>query len=274
MSTGPAIAARNPVEKAVQLLRWMVDDKGTEWGVREVARGMGLAPSTVHRVLTDLEAQQLVRADANTGRYSLGLEFFRLAWKGTRRFPLRQAAIPALQRLVEQTNETAFLGVYDRDRREMMFAAAIESAHELRYVVTLNKWMPLYLGSSGLAILAFLPERDRSAILGRIGPADKRTSRAKSRAELNAALAEVRRLGYARTMGERVPGAVGISAPVFGSGGDVVADIGLSIPVQRFSEHDEGHWANHVRDAARQVTNAIGGIVPDADSSVNSSISP
>lgn len=272
MSTGSAIAARNPVEKAVHLLRWMVDDGGTKWGVREIARGVGLAPSTVHRVLADLEAQQLVRVDANTGRYSLGLEFFRLAWRGTQRFPLGQAAIPALKRMVEQTNETAFLGVYDHDRREMMFAAAIESTHELRYVVTLHKWIPLYMGSSGLAILAFLPERDRRTVLGRIGSADSRPSGTKSRAELDAVCAEVRRLGYARTMGERVPGAVGISAPVFGPGEDVVADIGLTIPMQRFSEHDEGRLANHVRDAARQVTNEIGGIVPDADSSANSSI--
>jgi len=252
--------ARNPVEKAMQLLRWMVDDAANDWGVREIARGLGLAPSTVHRVLTDLESQRIVRADRKTGRYSLGLEFFRLAWKATRRFPLRQAALPALQWLVDKTNETAFLGVYDADRREMMFAATIQSTHELRYVVTLDKWMPLYVGSSGLAILAFLPDHERKAILGKVKGGERRAT---SLSELDVILDDVRRRSYAKTIGQRVPGAVGISAPVFGPSAAVVGDIGLSIPVQRFASDDEQRLASLVKAAAAQVTNEIGGTAPE-----------
>jgi DNA-binding IclR family transcriptional regulator len=254
------VVARNPVEKAMQLLRWMVDDGGSDWGVREIARGMKLAPSTVHRVLADLEEQQIVRSDPNTGRYQLGLEFFRLAWKGTRRFPLRQAALASLQWLVNQTNETGFLGVYDSGRREMIFAAAIESSHELRYVVTLDKWMPLYVGSSGLAILAFLPEHERGAVLASLRTLDGAMP---SVSELSTILDDVRRKGYAKTIGQRVPGAVGIAAPVFGSGGTVVGDLGLSIPVLRFSEGDEERLALLARKAAAQVTHEIGGTVPE-----------
>jgi len=263
MSLGPGSSPRNPVEKAVTLLRWMVDDGGTEWGVREIARALGLAPSTVHRVLVDLEGQQLVRVDPVTARYSLALEFFRLAWKSTQRFPLRLVATPALRQLVEQTNETAFLGVYDRDRREMMFATAIESTNELRYVVTLNKWLPLYMGASGLAILAFLPERERRAIIAGVRAKSSRNGGPKLRKELLAKLAQVRRVGYSKTTGQRVAGAVGICAPVFGSGGIVVGDIGLSIPDLRFSTKDEEHLAQFVKDAAARVTKEIGGIVPD-----------
>src|SRR5215467_1532886 len=91
---------RNPVARAFAILQWMVDAAGTAWGLREIARGVGMHPSTLYRVLAHLEAEGIVRQDTETDRYSLGLGFLRLAWKAADRNSVREVALPAMKALV------------------------------------------------------------------------------------------------------------------------------------------------------------------------------
>jgi len=72
-------------------------------------------------------------------------------------------------------------------------------------------------------------------------------------------LAEVRERGYAFSREERRLGGVGIAAPVFGPGGQVVAEVGVSVPTQRFVRGDEPRLARLVKACAEQITAEIGG---------------
>lgn len=253
---------RKPVEKAIQALRWMVDEPGSDWGVREIARGMRLAPSTVHRVMSDLESQGLVHGDPATGRYSLGLEFFRLALKSTSRFELPEVAMPALERLVAASSETAFVSVYDSNRHEMMYVAALDSPHELRQVITLNAWTSLYVGASGFAILAFLTDAERRLIASGMRSRKDKTIQPISQSELASILERVQRNGYVCTLGRMVLGVVGICAPIFDSRKGVLGSIGLSIPQQRFADYDERRLAQLVVQAATDISKVVGGRFP------------
>src|SRR5436305_625717 len=94
---------RNPVARAFAILQWMVDATGASWGLREIAKGTGMHPSTLYRVLSHLEAGGLVQQDAETDRYRLGLGFLRLAWKAADRNSVREVALPALKALVDAT---------------------------------------------------------------------------------------------------------------------------------------------------------------------------
>src|SRR3954447_21675255 len=72
---------RNPVARAFAVLLWMVDAAGTSWALGEIAKGVAMHPSTLHRMLGHLQEGGIIQQDAETGRYSLGLGFLRLAWK-------------------------------------------------------------------------------------------------------------------------------------------------------------------------------------------------
>src|SRR3954471_22754123 len=91
--------ARNPVARAFAILQWMVDAAGSSWGLREIAKGTGMHPSTLYRVLSHLEAGGYVQQDPETDRYSLGLAFLRLAWKAADRNSVREIAVPSLKAL-------------------------------------------------------------------------------------------------------------------------------------------------------------------------------
>lgn len=253
---------RNPIRKTLQVLNWMVEALPAAAGVREMAQALGVAPSTVHRILGQLEEEQIVQSEPDSGRYRLGVEFFRLAWRATSRFSISSAALPLMRELVAACNETAILGVYDSVRQEMIFTAAVESQHPLRYVLELNKWLPVYAGATGLAIMAFLPEQERREIVTRtrLAPLTERTVTDPARLERE--MEQIRRQGYAITRGQRIPGAVGMGAPIWGPDGRVVADLALTIPEHRFEQESEGPLAHLLMHHAQRVTDRLGMRMP------------
>ncbi len=251
--------ARNPIARAFAILEWMVNADGAAWGLREIAKGTGMHPSTLYRVLSHLEAGGFVEQDPETDRYRLGLGFLRLAWKAADRNSVREVALPVLKRLMEETGETALLALYDPLRHEMLLAATVDSPHPIRQIRQVGEWLPVTAGATGLAILAFLPDAEQRAILARPLPAiTPRT--VTDPAQLARALAHIRRQGYAITRGERTPGAVGIAAPIHGAAGACIGSVGITLPEQRFQPEDEGQQAERVITAARTISEQLHGI--------------
>ena len=68
--------------------------------------------------------------------------------------------------------------------------------------------------------------------------------------ELEEEMARVRERGYAITTGQRIYGAVGIAAPIFGMGHRVLGDIGITVPEQRFHPDSEQRYSVLVKRAA------------------------
>jgi DNA-binding IclR family transcriptional regulator len=244
---------RDPVTRAFAVLLWMADAPGSSWGLREIAKSVGMPPSTLHRVLAHLQESGLVQQDAETDRYSLGLGFLRLTWKAADRHPVREVALPWMQQLVDATGETALLALYDPVRQEMLLAATIDSPHPIRQMRQVAEWLPVTAGATGRAILAFLPEAERRAILAR--PLVAMTVRTITDPDLlPPVLEQVRRHGYAVSTGERTPGAVGIAAPIYAADGRVVGSVGITLPEQRFGPDDERRQAALVTETARTIT--------------------
>jgi DNA-binding IclR family transcriptional regulator len=250
---------RNPIGRAFTILSWMARRDDGPWGVRELAKGVGMNPSTVHRLLGLLEEEGLVRQEAEGSRYEIGDELLRLAWTAAGSNPIERAALPHMQVLVEESGETATFGLYDPVRRQTCVAAVVESDESFRYVTRLHEWRDLHTGASGRALMAFLPDDVQADVVERtrLAPATEHTIT--SPAALERALAEVRARGYAFSQEERRLGGVGIAAPVFGPGGRVVGEVGLSVPTQRFDAGAEARLAALVRTCAERVSAAIGG---------------
>jgi DNA-binding IclR family transcriptional regulator len=251
---------RNPIDKAFVALTWLVESAPDDVGVREMAIALKVAPSTAHRLCTALTASGLVSRDRRSGRYALAPECFRIAQLALIRAPVRRIALPHLRELVSACDETALLGIYDSNRQEMMFAASVESANVLRYVLELNKWMPIYAGASGLAIMAFLPEVERHSIVERtrLTPLTERTLTVEYRLENE--LAAIRSRGYALTRGQRIHGAIGLAAPIFNPANEVIGDVCLTIPEQRYEPASEARLAALLKRCTAGISTDLGAI--------------
>ena len=262
MTPPPVARARDPLTKGLRLLRFIMQQPGGTVSVREAAEGVSMPPSSVHRLLVMLAEEKVLRQDPASQRYGLSLDVYRLAQIVAAHTPLRAIALRHMRALVDACDEAAFFSLYDPARRQMISVASVESSHALRYVVETDRWKPVHVGASGLAIMAFLPAAERAAIAAATGlPAV--TSRSITDAPtLETVLARVRALGYACTIGQRIVGAVGIAVPVFGPDGTVLGDVGLTIPEQRFDPAAEAMLAGRLGACAAEIMGEIGGRAP------------
>ncbi len=248
---------RHPLARGIELLTLMTDSDRDVHGVRELAGRLDVSPSTAHRLIADLEKLGLVSRTAN-GSYRLGLEYLRLAWTTTERYPIQEVSRGTLEELTEQSGESSFFAVYGEQRLQMMFTLVVESSHPLRYTLPMRQQIPLHAGASGLAILAFLPAQIQDRIAR--GPLHAATDRTlvEPRSLLDR-LAMIRRDGYAITHGERIDGAIAIASPVFGPAGAVVGSAGISMPEARFDAAQSSSLAGLVKQSARQISDYLTG---------------
>ena len=238
------------------------DDHMREWGVRELGRALRLSPASVYRLLTKLSKHGLIRRGSIPGLYTIGGELYRLSLKLSSGCALQRVGTRFLHELAAQTGETAVLALYDHARMERMFVAAAYSSQPLRYVVRLQEWLPVYAGSAGLAIMAFLPEEDRRGIIERTGLAPITPNTITDPVRLEGELARVRKQGYAFSRGQYALGAVGIGAPVWGADGRVIGCVHLTTPEGRFKAGTKARYVGLVMKCAAQVTKAVLGRKP------------
>lgn len=224
--------SREPVGRALEVLAWIADHPADPLVVRQIARDLDTTPSTVHRIFGTFQDRGLI-ARGEHGEYVAGLELYRICAAVSSELSPARMARPHLQQLSRECNETTMFGIYDPGRGRMMFIDIAEALHPLRYVVEMHRWIPLHAGATGLAILAFLPPAERQRIyamgLDSLTPDTIATVEA-----LEAELERVRQRGYAHSIGQRVPGAVGFGAPVLDSSGAVCGDLCVTLPQQRF----------------------------------------
>jgi IclR family acetate operon transcriptional repressor len=251
------IGRRNPVIKAVQVIAWMSDSGEQSWGIRQAARELGVPPSTAHRTFAMLENAGVLTSD-DEGRYSFTLEFIRMASRIALDVPLRRAALPHMQALVERTNETAYLGLYGEDRGQIMYIECIEAAHPVRYVLPTYEWMPLYAGAGGEGVLAFLPEEEIDEILATTDLKPLTDQTLTDVAELKRELDDIRSQGYAMTVGRLIAGAAGVSAPVYGPNDRVIGVIVLALPDVRFGDRSADDLGADVAACADAISADLG----------------
>ncbi|HYC56595.1 MAG TPA: IclR family transcriptional regulator [Candidatus Binatia bacterium] len=149
-------AAREPstaIEKAIDLLFYL-HASGEARGVSDIGRSLGVAKSSVHRLLASLLRRGLVEQDDH-GRYRPGIALIGLGLGALEREPLAAAARPVLERESRRTGETAFLTVARHGR--IIVLDKCEGAAVLRVAPGIGSEVPVHATAVGKLHLAFAP---------------------------------------------------------------------------------------------------------------------
>ena len=258
MSGDPAAPRRTAVQsidRAVAILRCF-DARRPDQGISDLARATGLSTSTVHRLLLAMQANGLVRQTVDR-RYALGPLVAQLARSGGIPDTLRDAAMPVLRALRDDTEETA--AVHELlPSGERVVLDQVESHHQLRRTYTeFGIPVPLPQGAPGKVLLAFAPWEQQVAVLA-VPLEQVLPQTITDPAVLAAQLAEARRSGYARSMAERTPGIRSVAAAVFDFSGQAVGCLSLSGPELRMPPDRLSQLGDQVAQAAWSVSELLG----------------
>jgi len=224
-------------------------------GLAELSLAVGAPKSSLLGILRSLVRLGYL-AHAH-GLYRLGPRSFRLAadMLAVRRFP--SLVRPVLQDLHAQTEETVFLVQLDDVARRVTYVEGIDSPNPVRYTVPTGTTRPLYVSAGGLMLLAFQDPGFIDTYL-RAVPLDPLTPRTITDvAKLRQRLQTIRREGFGVSIGETVPGAAGIAAPIFNADGSVTAGLLIAAPIERFEKQ-----LPRFKRLLQEATSIVSGITP------------
>jgi IclR family KDG regulon transcriptional repressor len=252
-------AARKPrrlssVASAVALLKAFSEDD-VELGISALAKCLGVAKSTAHRLAVTLVAEGLLEQDRDSGRYRLGIALFRLGALVRRRMDVSSEAKAFLYDLRETTNESVHLAILDGV--EIMYVYNLESTQAIRMRSDIGVRKPAYCTAEGQAILAFQPADVIAAVIA-AGLSPRTPQTITEPARLRDALAVVRKRGCAIEDEESEIGMRAIAAPIRDDSGAVVAAVGVAGPVTRLSKRTISAFVPHVIETATAISRRLG----------------
>jgi DNA-binding IclR family transcriptional regulator len=240
----------------VKLLQYLGEHGHTT--IKDASAALSLAPSTVHRLLDLLGKENIVEHDKVDRNYRVGPEFFRLAAKVFERYDVRTLAMPVLHEIVQACDETCMLGLYLPTVGKMTFAAKVDSSRALRYQIPLSTQISVFWGASGRSILAFLPKADVDRIYAHEDAAPASGEAVPSRRKLDKDLAEIRKNGVAFSRGQKIPGAIGLGAPVFGASGAVIGSLAATVPAADLTDAKEKQIRTMLKTKSAELSLRLG----------------
>jgi DNA-binding IclR family transcriptional regulator len=256
MTKRPSGESLGTVQRVVEVIRFFAENGDAT--LKQLSMALSLAPSTCHRLLELLGRDGLIEQDSARRRYRVGSELFRMSALVQSRYDIRSIALPFLRQVVDACDETCVLSLYLPSDGKIFFAEKIDSSKLLRYQLKMNAPVSVLWGASGRAILAFLDRGQVDRIYEKEDRAPGSGEPLPARRTLDKDLAAIRERGYDITYGQKVTGAVGISAPVFGIDGKVVGSLGVTIPETRITAKDKPALGQLVRATAGQLSAALG----------------
>ncbi|MDH3680014.1 MAG: IclR family transcriptional regulator [Acidimicrobiia bacterium] len=186
----------------------------------ELVEESGLSRATAHRLAVALEGHGLVRRGPD-GRFLLGYRLLSFGRAAASQIPLVDVAQPHLVRLRDETGESAQL--YVRDGDERVCVAVAESQYGLRTIVSVGSRLTMERGSAANVL----------------------------RGEVPAAASHA-------SVEEREPGVASVSAAITGPGGEIVAAVSVSGPIDRTTRQPDLRYGPAVRAVAAAMSAELG----------------
>lgn len=221
------------LDRALLLMEHMLEHpRGL--GISELAGQLDFPKNSVYRIVNTLLAHGYVNRDPDTKRFVLSRKMFTMAYNGADEKGLMENALDVMRELRDEVKETVLISIIADD--EGLVLEQMPGLYSFRFVVEPGTRRALHAASHGKAIMAFLPENERDALLGRI-PLTHFTERTiTTREGLLDEFSRIREAGYATDLAEGDEGVHCVSAPVLNRHGVAVAALTTTGPAFRMPE--------------------------------------
>jgi len=242
------------VEQAANILIFLAKNPQSKVNLTEICEGVGIHKSKGFSILHTLGQFGFVEKDPKTKYYALGPGLLFLSRRVLDQLDLREVVTPFLEKLAEETNSTALLGLISDDQ---VFVIAKHAGNQnVGVAIGIGHRFPLTGGAHGKAIVAHLPEAEQSKILEKkkvyfYGDAGKLDLK-----HLKEELQVCRQSGFAKDIGGLQPGINAVSAPLFGVN---AAIMGCVILIGTFPEELADRYGQKIVKISREISHKLGG---------------
>lgn len=237
------------VASALDVLDCFATD--SELGITEIARRIGVAKSTAHRLVTTLTSRGLLERSADQRRYRLGMHTFALGQLALERNTIRSRALPTMQQLQRMTGATVHLSVWEGAEVVYLERLLGRNCAEL---MSVGRRFPSHCTSSGKVMAAYSPSFEHARTVAgfpRFTAASIHDTR-----EYLSALDRVRVQNYATNVEEAVDGYSSVAAPILDHNRTARAAISIAAPAAVLATN-LGATARLVQGAAKQLSAAL-----------------
>ncbi|WP_178130398.1 IclR family transcriptional regulator [Reyranella sp. CPCC 100927] len=229
--------------------------------LRDLAKAADMTPSKAHPYLVSFGKLKLIAQDPATGQYDLGEEALQIGLASFQRLSPLRIAQEELKHIEVDSQYSTAVSVWGNQGPTIV--QFTEADYPLQVYIRSGTVLSLANTAAGQVFAAFMPrpvvvgalKHERSRFAGRSEPI--------SVAALDEIVAEVRKLGIARSIGTVVPGVNSISAPVFNDRGELVMAISVMKPGLPADADPKGATARAAKQSAMRISQRLGFRPPD-----------
>ncbi len=226
----------------------------------DLARKVELAPSTTHRLLATLEKMGFVHQGGDLARWYVGLQAFTVGSSFLANRDFVAQSHPYLRKLMEQSGETANLGILDGT--EAVFIDQVQCRETMRTIVKLGSRVPLHASGVGKAIFAALPDEQIDAIVKVKGLPRITANTITSPEIMWASIRVIRQRGYSFDDEEHLPGTRCVASPIYDEHAETLGALSLAGPLSRLPDDRIKQLGPLVAHTAEELTRRLGGRWP------------
>jgi IclR family pca regulon transcriptional regulator len=220
----------------------------------ELYKKSNLPRTTVHRLLGTLTTLEYLCYDEETRQYFPGPRVMSLGFSALIGMKIRHKARPHMAKLSRQVNETVNLA--GRDGLDIVYYERIEVKQIINIDLPLGARLPLHNTALGRCLIAFLPPREREALMTSL---DSVLTATNSHSQLSGHIEFGHRHGYTISDEDFARGLRAIAMPVWNYELKVVAALNVSVPTSRVSVEDlRNNFSSPLFQTTKKISLSLG----------------
>lgn len=202
-------------------------------GFGDICAALSLPKSSAHGLLSTLVAANFLRFDSSKRCYHVGVRVFEVGQTFVQGLDVAREAVPRLEALREDVNETAQLAILEGV--ENVYVAKVEAIHHLKLASDVGLRLPAHATALGKVLLSGLSDQEvKKRYKGR--KLERFTDQTiQTVEELLIQIKQIRDVGFSLDEGEHTPGVYCTAVPVHDHRREVIAAMSVSVPMVRHS---------------------------------------
>ncbi|MCX6622437.1 MAG: IclR family transcriptional regulator [Acidobacteria bacterium] len=223
------------LERALEILECLVEfPEGLPQS--ELAARMGCAKTSVFRITATLLEWGYLERKEDQRSLALSRKLLAMGTRALHEKDLVGTAIDVMRDLRDRLKETVLIGTIAGG--EFIVLEQVLGSYPFKFSVDAGARLPLHTAAPAKALIAWLPEAEREALIARSNFHRFTATTITDAVRYGRELSEVRKCGYATDRGEQLSGIHCVAAPVFGRYGYPVGAVWTTGPADRIPESD------------------------------------